>query len=95
MGGIPRKQRPAAAGHADGDRVSDELFTEAEVGFPHEPEGTPVCVFYNIIGRVLCKVTPAMPTWELCPEILRCNYLESSPPGVPNHANQAIAGSGE
>jgi len=78
MGGIPRKQRPAAAGHADGDRVSDELFTEAEVGFPHEPEGTPVCVFYNIIGRVLCKVTP-----------------ESSPPVVPNHANQAIAGSGE
>ena len=33
--------------HADTDRVLDELFTDTERRFPHEPEGTPVCVFYN------------------------------------------------
>ena len=33
--------------HADIDRVSDELSTEAEGRFPHEPEGTPASVFYT------------------------------------------------
>ena len=40
-------QHGGGGGHADRDRVSDELFTEAQGRFPHEPEGTPVCVFCN------------------------------------------------
>jgi len=39
--------------HVDRDRVSDEMFTEAERRFPREPEEPSVCVFYNIYRTCL------------------------------------------
>ena len=48
----------------------------------HEPEDAPVCVFYNTLGRVLCKVTPAMPTWVLSSDAAQRVRIPGRMPGA-------------